>query len=61
MTQIEFYETKLSFENDSWDVFDAISKGDDTIIIDARAKEAYEFEHIPNEFNTSFIFTKYKN
>ena len=49
MTQIEFYETKLAYETDSWDVFDA------------RAKEAYDFEHIPNEFNTSFIFTKYKN
>ena len=39
MTQIEFYETKLAYETDSWDVFDA------------RAKEAYAFEHIPNAIN----------
>ena len=51
MTQIEFYEDKLAFETDSWDVFEAISKGTDTIVIDARSKEAYDFEHIPNAIN----------
>lgn len=51
MTQIEFYEAKLAFETDSWDVFEAISKGTDTIVIDARSKEAYDFEHIPNAIN----------
>lgn len=51
MTQIEFYEAKLAFETDSWDLFEAISKGSDTIVIDARSKDAYEFEHIPNAIN----------
>ena len=51
MTQIEFYEAKLAFETDSWDVFEAIRKGNDTIVIDARSKEAYDFEHIPNAIN----------
>jgi rhodanese-related sulfurtransferase len=51
MTQIEFYEAKLSYETDSWDVFDAMSKRDNLVVIDARAAEAYAFEHIPNAIN----------
>lgn len=51
MTQIEFYEAKLAYETDSWDVFEAISKGNDIVVIDARSKDAYDFEHIPNAIN----------
>ena len=51
MKQIEFYEAKLTYETDSWDVFDALGKGDDIIVIDARSNEAYNREHIPNAIN----------
>ena len=51
MTQIEFYETKLAFETDSWDVYEAMSKNDNIVVIDARAVSAYELEHIPNAIN----------
>ncbi|KAB7886502.1 rhodanese-like domain-containing protein [Poseidonibacter ostreae] len=52
MNQIEFYEAKLAYETDSWDVFEALNNGDNNlIVIDARAKEAYLKEHIPNSIN----------
>lgn len=51
MKQIEFYEAKLAYETDSWDVFDALQKGDDIVVIDARSVEAYTQEHIPNSIN----------
>ncbi|WP_122893691.1 rhodanese-like domain-containing protein [Arcobacter peruensis] len=51
MTQIDFYEAKLAFEIDSWDLNDAISKNSNTVVIDARAVDAYNLEHIPNAIN----------
>lgn len=46
-----FYEQKLRFEIDSWDLNDAISKNEKVAIIDARSAEAYENEHIPGAVN----------
>ncbi len=51
MKQIDFYEAKLAYETDSWDVFDALNKGEGIVVIDARSNEAYNFEHIPNAIN----------
>lgn len=51
MKQVEFYEAKLAYETDSWDVFDALQNGDDIIVIDARSVDAYKHEHIPNAIN----------
>ena len=51
MDQIEFYEAKLSFEIDSWDLSEAIKNGEPVIVVDARANEAYETEHIPSSIN----------
>ena len=52
MTPIEFYEAKLSYETDSWDVFEGLNNDeDDLIVIDARSNEAYDQEHIPNAIN----------
>lgn len=46
--QIQHYRNKLKFEMDSWDLFEALNSGKDVVVIDARANEAYEIEHIPS-------------
>jgi rhodanese-related sulfurtransferase len=46
-----FYEQKLQFEVDSWDLNDAISKGKKVVAIDARSVESFENEHIPGAIN----------
>ncbi len=47
MNQIEFYEAKLNYETDSWDLFDALKSGEPVVVVDARSREAYDTEHIP--------------
>jgi len=49
--QISYYENKLAFEIDSWDLFEALSRGDNIIVIDARAPDAYAMSHIPGAIN----------
>ena len=49
--QLIFYEHKLKYETDSWDLYEAVNKGENIMIIDARSKEAYETEHIPGAVN----------
>ena len=49
--QIRFYEEKLKFEIDSWDLYEAIKNGDDVVVIDARASTVYEKSHIPTAIN----------
>lgn len=51
MNQIEFYSAKLEYETDSWDLSEALNKGEDVIVIDARTPEAYSLEHIPTAIN----------
>ena len=46
--QISFYEAKLRFEIDSWDLFEALQKEAKVMVIDARSSKAYEREHIPH-------------
>ncbi|HHO56215.1 MAG TPA: rhodanese-like domain-containing protein [Trueperaceae bacterium] len=45
--QIKVYENKLNYETDSWDVYDALERGENIVVIDARAQAAYKKEHIP--------------
>ena len=47
MNQVEFYEAKLGYETDSWDLSESLKNGEDVVVIDARSNEAYEIEHIP--------------
>ncbi|WP_022665287.1 rhodanese-like domain-containing protein [Desulfospira joergensenii] len=47
MNPIEFYEAKLLFETDSWDLFEAIKTGAPWVVVDARSEEAFRLEHIP--------------
>ena len=49
--QQAFYEHKLAFEVDSWDLFEALKNGEKVIALDARSKESYENEHIPGAIN----------
>lgn len=51
ISQVEFYEAKLSCETDAWDLSEALKGGDDIVVVDARSKEAYEKEHIPSALN----------
>ena len=45
--QIEFFEAKLRFEIDAFDLFAALNTGARAVPIDTRKREAYEVEHIP--------------
>lgn len=49
--QVNFYEQKLKYETDSWDLYESLERGDAVIVIDARSPEAYEIEHIPSAIN----------
>lgn len=51
MDAITFYEHKLAFETDSWDLKTMLDKGDKVILIDARAASAFAAEHIPGAIN----------
>jgi len=51
MTQSEFYEAKLAYEIDSWDLAEAMKHNEAIIVIDARSSEAYAREHIPSSIN----------
>jgi len=42
--QLLFYQQKLQFEIDSWDLSLALSRGVEIIVIDARSAEAYHKE-----------------
>jgi rhodanese-related sulfurtransferase len=45
--QLKHYQDKLTFEMDPSDLFDALGKGENIIVIDARRTFAFEKEHIP--------------
>lgn len=44
--QESFYESKLRFEMDSWDLHAAQKKGEDIVVLDVRSLDAYNAEHI---------------
>ncbi len=46
-TQISFYQQKLAYETDSWDLSESIRRGEAVVVIDARSVAAYNKEHIP--------------
>ena len=45
--QIKHYSDKLEFETDSWDLQEALRKGEKIVVIDARSSESFKKEHIP--------------
>jgi rhodanese-related sulfurtransferase len=46
-----FYEQKLQYELDAWDLKEAMSKGEKVIAVDARSVETFQKEHIPGAIN----------
>jgi rhodanese-related sulfurtransferase len=50
-SQIKHYSDKLEFETDSWDLQDAMNKGEKVVVIDARSPESFGKEHIPGAVN----------
>jgi len=49
--QVQFYENKLRYEIDSWDLAVALKDGNKVIVLDTRSAEAFETEHIPGASN----------
>lgn len=49
--QINFYEAKLKYEIDSWDLQEKLQSEEKVIVIDTRSEEAFEKEHIPGAVN----------
>lgn len=49
--QQNYYENKLRFEIDSWDLFELLKQEAKVIVIDARSNASYDIEHIPNSIN----------
>jgi len=51
MNQIQFYEAKLAYEIDGWDLYESLQNPEEVVVIDTRSPEAYEREHIPGAVN----------
>ena len=49
--QASFYRSKLTFEMDSWDLYEALGNGEPIVVVDGRSAEAYANEHIPGSVN----------
>ncbi len=49
--QIKYYESKLAFEMDPADLFEAFTNGENIVAIDARKISGFEADHIPNAIN----------
>ena len=49
--QLAYYQKKLSYETDAWDLYLALKNNDNVVIVDGRSKENYQREHIPGAIN----------
>jgi len=49
--RLKYYENKLAFETDSWDLKVALDAGENVVVVDARSPLAYQKEHIPRAIN----------
>lgn len=49
--QMNHYRSKLAFEIDSWDLYEALTGNEPVVVIDGRSAEAYAREHIPGSLN----------
>lgn len=49
--QQAYYEDKLRYEVDSWDLAEAIKNSEKVIVLDMRSNELFEKEHIPGAIN----------
>ncbi|CAN0381832.1 unnamed protein product, partial [Ectocarpus sp. 4 AP-2014] len=44
----DYFRSKLEFETDSWDLNRALNAGEPIVVIDARSRDAFDAEHLPN-------------
>lgn len=51
LQQLSYYQEKLTYETDSWDLYLALNAGENVVVVDGRSAEAYAREHIPNAIN----------
>lgn len=51
MEQNDYYEAKLKYEIDSWDLSESIKNNEAIIVIDARTMEAFKEQHIAGAIN----------
>ena len=51
MDQIAFYQAKLAFEIDSWDVAEQQKQGKALLLVDGRSPAAYAAETLPGAIN----------
>ncbi|NUM80707.1 rhodanese-like domain-containing protein [bacterium] len=49
--RIDFFQSKLSFETDPADLFEALERGESIVVVDARQPENFEREHISGAIN----------
>jgi rhodanese-related sulfurtransferase len=49
--QAKYYEAKLEYETDSWDLKVALEGGERIVVVDARSPEAFHRDHIPGATN----------
>lgn len=49
--QIEYYESKLAWEMDSSDLFEALTNNENVVALDTRKSFGFEKEHIPTAIN----------
>jgi rhodanese-related sulfurtransferase len=49
--QMAHYQSKLSFEMDSWDLHVALSNNEALVVVDGRSEAAFAKEHIPGAIN----------
>ena len=49
--QMNYYQRKLAYEMDSWDLYEALGKKESVTIIDGRSADAFAREHIPGATN----------
>src|SRR5215212_7293457 len=49
--QLAFYQHKLEYETDSWDLFESLQEGQAVVVVDGRGSEDYVKEHIPGAIN----------
>ena len=49
--QMNFYQSKLAYEMDSADLYEAVGKGEPIVAVDGRSADAYAAEHIPGSIS----------
>ena len=49
--QMNFYQSKLAYEMDSADLYEAVGRDNPIVVVDGRSADAYALEHIPNSIS----------